>query len=197
MAKLTFFYGTMSSGKTTDLIQTAYKYNSKGMKPIIMKPSIDTKGDNQVVSRVGLTMKVDILLDKDESINKYNDLIENIDCFIVDEAQFLTKKQVIELYIYAKTYDTPVICYGLKNDFQGNLFEGTAALFSYADQIEKLRSLCATPNCRNNAAFNARKINGKYVYEGPQVLIGCDDEYDPLCGDCYIENVLKPFNKEC
>ncbi len=197
MAKLTFYYGTMSSGKTIDLIQTAYKYNSKGLKAIIMKPSVDTKGNDKVVSRIGMEKKVDILIGKNESINKYIDVLKNINCLIVDEAQFLSKKQVFELFMYTKKYDIPVICYGLKNDFQGNLFEGSASLFSYADQIEKMRALCATPGCPNNASFNARKINGKYVYEGPQVLIGCDDEYDPLCSSCYVDKVLDNVDMEC
>ena len=196
MAKLTFQYGTMSSGKTIDLIQTAYKYNSKGLKALIMKPAIDTKGDNKVVSRIGMEKEVDIILGKDESISKYMDMLKDIDCLIVDEAQFLNKNQIFELFMYTKEYDIPVICYGLKNDFQGNLFEGSAALFSYADQLEKLKAICARPGCSNPASFNARKIKGKYVFEGPQVLIGCDDEYDPLCSTCYVDLVLKP-NADC
>jgi len=196
MAKLTFYYGTMSSGKTIDLIQTAYKYNSKGMKALILKPKTDTKGNENIVSRIGLEKKADIILGKDESLFKYSSLLKNITCLLVDESQFLTERQVKELFVLTKELDIPVICYGLKTDFQGNLFEGSKALFCYADDYEKLRAVCATKNCINNASYNARKVNDEYIYEGPQVLIGADESYDPLCTECYIEKVLKPHCQE-
>lgn len=192
MAKLTFYYGTMSSGKTIDLIQTAYKYNSKGMKAIILKPSKDTKGNQKIVSRIGLEKEVDILLGENQSIFEYSSLLKNITCLLVDEAQFLNEIQVLELAVLTRELNIPVICYGLKSDFQGQMFPGSKALFVFADQYEKLRAVCATKGCINNANFNARKINGQYVYEGPQVLIGADDEYDPLCSECFFEKVLKP-----
>lgn len=196
MAKLTFYYGTMSSGKTIDLIQTAYKYNSKGMKTIILKPKIDTKGDNKIVSRIGLSREVDIILGSDESIFDYKDKLTDITSLLVDEAQFLSEVQIKELFYLAKIMDINVICYGLRNDFKGNLFKGSAMLFCLADNFEKLKSVCATYGCGNNATYNARKINGNYVLEGPQVLIGVDDEYDPLCTSCYIKKVLEPNSQE-
>ena len=196
MAKLTFYYGTMSSGKTIDLIQTAYKYNSNGMKAVILKPKTDTKGNDKIVSRIGLEKKVDIILGKDESLFEYSNVLKDITCLLVDEAQFLTEIQIKELFILTKELDIPVICYGIRNDFQGNLFEGSKALFCYADNFEKLKAVCATKGCGNNANFNARKITGKYIYEGPQVLIGEDESYDPLCTSCYINKVLKPHCKE-
>lgn len=189
MAKLTFYYGTMSSGKTIDLIQTAYKYSSKGLKTLIVKPLIDTKGNNSITSRIGLSKEADILLDLEDSIFNYD--IKNTSVMLVDEAQFLSKKQIRELFILTKELDIPVICYGLKTDFQGNLFEGSSELFALADQFDKLRSICATKDCTNNASFNARKVNGEYVYDGEQILIGEDESYDPLCSECYIEKVLK------
>lgn len=194
MAKLKFYYGAMSSGKTLDLIQTAYKYNSKGMKAVLLKPSIDTKGGNKIVSRIGLEKEVDIKLSKEESVFDYITMLTDITCLLVDEAQFLTKKQVIELFVLAHDYNIPVICYGLKTDFKGNLFAGSEALFAYADDLEKLRAVCATNNCANNASFNARKINGNYIFDGPQVLIGVDETYDPLCSECYLNKVLKLKN---
>lgn len=196
MAKLKFYYGAMSSGKTLDLIQTAYKYNSKGMKAVLLKPSIDTKGGNKIVSRIGLEKEIDIKLASEESVFDYIEMLTDITCLLVDEAQFLTRKQVIELFVLSHDYDVPVICYGLRTDFQGNLFEGSNALFSYADDFEKLRAVCATKGCANNASFNARKINGNYVSVGPQVLIGVDETYDPLCSECYIEKVMKANVKE-
>ena len=196
MAKLTFIYGTMSSGKTSDLIQTAYKYNSKGLKAILLKPEEDTKGNDKVVSRIGLEKEVDIVLGKQESLFDYKEQLADITCLIVDEAQFLSERQIFELFVLTKDYDIPVICYGLKTDFQGYLFEGSKTLFALADNLEKLKALCKTPNCKNNASFNARIIDGEYVYDGPKVLICKDKEerepYDALCSECYLQKVLKP-----
>lgn len=196
MAKLTFFYGAMSSGKTNDLIQTAYKYNSKGMKALVLKPACDTKGENKIVSRIGLEKEVDILIKENDNILDYLENVKDATVLLVDEAQFLNKEQITQLWILTKMYDIPVICYGLRNDFKGNLFKGSAALFCLADSYEKLRSVCTTPGCANNACFNARKVNGEYTYDGPQILIGCDESYDPLCSDCYIKYVLKPKSKD-
>ena len=183
----------MSAGKTIDVITTAYKYNSKGMKALIIKPSIDTKGNNSVVSRIGLEKEVDILLKPDESLIDYMKKYEDLTCLVVDEAQFLTEMQVYELVIISKQLDVPVICYGLKTDFQGNLFPGSAALLRYADTIDELISICS---CGKKARFNARKIDGEYVFDGEQVVIGADESYDPLCGKCYLEKVLLPYSKD-
>lgn len=193
MAKLYFNYSAMSAGKTIDVITTAYKYNSKGMKALIIKPSIDTKGNNSVVSRIGLEKEVDILLKPDESLIDYMKKYEDLTCLVVDEAQFLTEMQVYELVIISKQLDVPVICYGLKTDFQGNLFPGSAALLRYADTIDELISICS---CGKKARFNARKIDGEYVFDGEQVVIGADESYDPLCGKCYLEKVLLPYSKD-
>lgn len=193
MAKLYFNYSAMSAGKTIDVITTAYKYNSKGMKALIIKPSIDTKGNNSVVSRIGLEKEVDILLKPDESLIDYMKKYEDLTCLVVDEAQFLIEMQVYELVIISKQLDVPVICYGLKTDFQGNLFPGSAALLRYADTIDELISICS---CGKKARFNARKIDGEYVFDGEQVVIGADESYDPLCGKCYLEKVLLPYSKD-
>ena len=193
MAKLYFNYSAMSAGKTIDVITTAYKYNSKGMKALIVKPSIDTKGDKSVVSRIGLEKEVDILLKPEESLIDYIKKYDEVTCLVIDEAQFLTEKQVYELVIISKYLNIPVICYGLKTDFQGNLFPGSAALLRYADTINELISIC---NCGKKARFNARKVNGEYVFDGEQVVIGADESYDPLCGKCYLEKVLLPYSKD-
>ena len=193
MAKLYFNYSAMSAGKTIDVITTAYKYNSKGMKALIVKPSIDTKGDKFVVSRIGLEKEVDILLKPEESLIDYIKKYDEVTCLVIDEAQFLTEKQVYELVIISKYLNIPVICYGLKTDFQGNLFPGSAALLRYADTINELISIC---NCGKKARFNARKVNGEYVFDGEQVVIGADESYDPLCGKCYLEKVLLPYSKD-
>lgn len=192
MAKLYFNYGAMSAGKTIEVITTAYKYNSKGMKALIAKPEIDTKGGNLVTSRIGINKEVDILLNENSSFFDYIKDYENITCLIVDEAQFLTENQVLELVIITKDLNIPVICYGLKTDFQSNLFKGSEALLRFADELNELVAVCS---CGKKARFNARKINEEYVYDGQQVLIGEDESYDPLCETCYMNKVLIPNSK--
>lgn len=193
MAKLYFNYGAMSAGKTIEVITTAYKYNSKGMKALIIKPAIDTKGGNFVCSRIGMSQKVDILLKSDDNLIDYLKKYSDITCLIIDEAQFLTEKQVLELVIITKDWNIPAICYGLKVDFQGKLFTGSEALIRYADDLNELVSICA---CGKKARFNARKVNNKYVFDGNQILIGEDESYDPLCETCFMNKVLKPYSKQ-
>ena len=188
MAKVYFKYGAMNCGKTTALLQTAYNFEEKGKSVAIIKSSIDKKGDNNIVSRIGLKRKVDYLIEPDMIIkNTIN--FKNLDCILVDEAQFLTRDQVVELWIIANLYDIPVIGYGLKTNFQGELFEGSKAFIELSDDLEELSTLC---ECGKKARFNARLINGEYVIDGDVVAIdGIDAEYNPLCGKCYIEKVLK------
>ena len=193
MAKLYFNYGAMSAGKTIEVIETAYKYNSKGMKALLIKPSIDTKGNNSVTSRIGISKEVDILLKSEDSLIEYIKKYDNLTCLVIDEAQFLTERQVYELVIITKNLDIPAICYGLKVDFKGNLFKGSEALIRYADSLNELVAVC---DCGKKARFNARKVNGEYVYDGEQVLIGADESYDPLCETCFLEKVLIPHSKE-
>ena len=193
MAKLYFNYGAMSAGKTIEVIETAYKYNSRGMKALLIKPSIDTKGNNSVTSRIGISKEIDIILKPDDSLIEYIKKYDNLTCLVIDEAQFLTERQVYELVIITKDLDIPAICYGLKVDFKGNLFKGSEALIRYADSLNELVAIC---DCGRKARFNARKVNGEYVYDGEQVLIGADESYDPLCETCFLEKVLKPHSKE-
>jgi len=187
MAKLYFRFGAMNCGKTTALLQVAHNYEEKGMNILLIKPKIDKKGENKVVSRLGIDRKVDVLVDTDE---KLKDLLklDNISCILVDEVQFMTKEQIKELWIIAKTKDIPVICYGLKTNFKGELFEGSKPIIELADELEELITIC---KCGKRAKFNARIINGEYVKDGEEVAIdGIDATYEPLCGKCYIENVL-------
>ena len=193
MAKLYFNYGAMSAGKTIDVITTAYKYNSRGMKALLIKPSIDTKGNKKVTSRIGMEKEVDILLKPEDSLIEYIKKYDNITCLVIDEAQFLTERQVYELVIITKKLDIPAVCFGLKVDFKGNLFQGSEALFRYADSLKEMVAIC---NCGKKARFNARKINGEYVFNGEQVVIGADESYDPLCEKCFLEKVLIPHSEE-
>jgi len=185
MAKIHFKYGAMNSGKSDTLIKTAYNYEERGLKVIVIKPGIDTKGDNMVVARGGHRRTVDIMapesLDLEKEVLKYKDIA----CILVDEAQFLTQKQISQLFRLAKEHVISVICYGLRADFQTQLFPGSERLFEIADNIEKLPTMCF---CGSQAEFNTRKVNGKYVFKGDQVAIenGADIVYDSLCGRCYV-----------
>ena len=189
MADIIFKMGSMSSGKTTALLQIAYNYEQAGKRIIVMKPAIDKKGDKSIVSRIGIKREVDIMLLKDESIKDVLDL-ENVDYIFVDEVQFLTEDQIKELWIISKLKNIPVICYGLKTNFKSELFEGSKALIELADRIEELQTIC--PLCGRDAKFNARMINKEFTLIGNEVAIdGIDAEYKSLCGNCYIEKVLK------
>lgn len=188
MAKMYFRYGAMECGKTTALLQVAYNYKKNGLNAIIVKPERDKKGENKVVSRIGIEREVDVLLKEDEKLMDIVN-VENLDCIIVDEVELMQPIQVKELWIIAKLYDVPVICYGLKTTFKGELFTGSKPAIELADELEELPTICS---CGKKAKFNARLINGEYVIDGPEVAIdGIDATYEPLCGECYIKKVLK------
>ncbi|SDZ33751.1 thymidine kinase [Proteiniborus ethanoligenes] len=194
MAKLYFRYGAMNCGKSTNLMQVAYNYEERGMKVIIIKPFIDTKGGNKTVSRLGITREVDLLLEKDKNVydevQKWNREKWKIDCILVDEAQFCAKHQIDEFFEIAVRMNIPVICYGLRTDFQMRGFEGSERLLLIAHSIEELKTICS---CGRKAIFNGRKVNGKFVFEGEQVAIDRENniEYESLCGECYFREKQK------
>lgn len=196
MAKLIFRYGAMNSGKTTVMLQTAYNYEEKGHKVVLLKSSEDTKGDDLVVSRIGLSRKIDeFIKPKDKVVDVLEKYLDNIDCIIVDEAQFLLPKQVEELYYISKIYDVPVITYGLRTNFVMEEFKGSPKLLLLADEIQELPTICS---CGKKARMNARKVFGEYVTEGESVVIDGENkntEYEPLCGNCYLEKVMKANKK--
>lgn len=191
MAKLIFRYGAMNSGKTTVMLQTAYNYEERDQKVVLVKSSKDTKGDNYVVSRIGLKRVIDeFITPEDKVIDKIEKYLDDVNCIIVDEAQFLLPKQVDELYYITKLYDIPVIAYGLRTDFVMNAFDGSPRFLELADQIEELPTIC---RCGKKARQNARKINGEFVTEGESIVIdGAEEdvEYESLCGKCYLEKVV-------
>lgn len=187
MAKLFFRYGAMNCGKTALLLQTAHNYESKGMKVLVFKPSKDTKGGTKLVTRIGLERKVDHLIKPKEDIYNYiHDKCSDINCILVDEAQFLKKEQVDQLLQIVIDDNIPVICYGLRLDFSANGFEGSTRLLQIAHNIEEMKTICS---CGKKATFNIRKINGKYAFEGNQVVIDGTEgvEYEPLCAKCYYQ----------
>lgn len=190
MSKLYFRYGAMNSGKTTLLLQVAHNYEERGMKVVILKPGIDTKGDNKIVTRIGLTREVDHVVKSDEKIIDYlNSLPEDVVCILIDEAQFLTRDQVDELFMFTKLKNKPVICYGLRSDFKTMTFPGSLRLFEVCDSLEELITIC---RCGKRAKFNGRIVDGKFTSSGDQVAIDGENhvEYESLCGKCYLEKVL-------
>ena len=186
MSKLHFKYGAMNSGKSDTLIKTAYNYEERGLSVLVIKPGIDTKGEDKVVARGGHERIVDIIADTTLNLEKRIQSFTDISVVLVDEAQFLTSDQINQLFRVAKQHDISVICYGLRSDFRTHVFPGTKRLFEVADNIEKLPTMCF---CGRQAEFNTRKLNGKYVFEGDQVAIDGEEnvEYDSLCGACYIK----------
>ena len=190
MSKLYYRYGAMNCGKTTALLQVAHNYEERGMKVLILKPKVDTKGDNKIVTRIGLKRKVDHLIEKDENLNNYLSKVKNdISCILVDEAQFLNRDQIDELFMFSKLRDIAVICYGLRSDFKTISFPGSLRLFELADVMEELYTIC---RCGKRAKFNARIVNGEFTSSGEQVAIDGENqvEYESLCGKCYLEKVL-------
>jgi thymidine kinase len=190
MSKLYFRYGAMNSGKTTLLLQVAHNYEERGMNVVILKPGIDTKGDDRIVTRIGLKRQVDHLIDKDEKLSNYlNTLNDDVVCILVDESQFLSRDQVDELFMYAKLKNKPVICYGLRSDFKSMAFPGSQRLFEVADVMEELITIC---RCGKRAKFNGRIVNGEFTSSGEQVAIDGENEveYESLCGRCYLNKVL-------
>ena len=192
MSKLYFRYGAMNCGKSSNLMQVAHNYNENNKEVVVIKSSIDTKADDYLESRVGLKRKVDILIKPEESFEKYYDYWnDHISCILVDEAQFLTTKQVEELWIASKMLEIPVICYGLKTDFKSNLFEGSKRLLELADELEELVTICS---CGKRAKFNARYVNNEFQEDGSSILIDgsiSSVEYRPMCGKCYMKNKYK------
>ena len=189
MAKLNFKYSTMNAGKSLDLIRTVHNYEENGYNVLVLKPSIDTKANNYISSRVGVKRKVDFLIKSDDNIEEVlKNHLDNIKAIFVDEAQFLSKTQVDELFVISKKYNVDVICYGLRNNFKMEGFEGSSRLLLIAEELEELKTMC---KCGNIARYVGRKVNGVYQTEGDVVVIdGTNNvEYIPLCGDCYLNDV--------
>ena len=196
MAKFHFRYGAMNAGKSTVLLQTAYNYEEKGKKVVLIKPSVDTKGDEKIVSRIGLERKVDYLIsDNDSIISKLGDNLSSLSCILVDEAQFLKRKQVDELFYISKIMDIPVIAFGLRTDFKSNGFEGSIRLLELADALEEMPTIC---RCGRKARFNARKVDDKFTFDGDSIVIDdtSDVSYESLCGACYIEEQEKVLKRK-
>lgn len=198
MAKLYFRYGAMNSGKSTGLLQAAYNYEERGHRVLLAKPSVDTKGDREIVSRLGVTRTVDIVFGPDADVrravteagatdpesDRLDGMVRPVSCVLVDEAQFLTPRQVDDLLRIAVLDEVPVITYGIRTDFRTEAFPGSARLLEVAHSLEELKTIC---RCGRKAVFNARKVDGRFVFDGSQVAIdGVDVTYESLCANCYL-----------
>ncbi len=174
----------MNSGKTTSLLQVAHNYEERGMKVVIMKPSTDTKGKTKVVSRLGLSRDVDILVPPEAPIRQLLDASDDFACVLIDEAQFLAPAQVDELFWFATEKNIPVMAYGLRTDFQTQGFPGSTRLLELAHDIQEIKTIC---RCGKKALFNGRKLNGTFISKGNQVAIEGEGniDYESLCASCY------------
>lgn len=191
MAKLHFRYATMNSGKSIDLMRIAHNYEENGLKVLILKPAIDTKAKENISSRIGIERKTDMtLLYSDDIMEKLKGKLEGVACILIDESQFLSTKQVDDLFLITKACDIPVVCYGLRNNFRMEAFAGSKRLLEIADTLETLKTLCI---CGKIARFVGRKVGSSFVKEGEEVVIDGETNitYVPLCGSCYLEKVDK------
>lgn len=182
MAKLYYYYGVMGSSKTADALMTEFNYREKGQKALLMKPSFDTRDGARVMkSRIGLSAPCMLLEDLDMvDVTSY-------DVIIVDEAQFATVDQIDQLAYIVDRYNVPVICYGLRADFQQHLFPGSRRLMELADVIDERKSMCW---CGRKAICNARYNENGIIREGEQLQLGSNDCYVSLCRKHYMLGML-------
>ena len=188
MSQLFFRYGAMSSGKTIEILKVAHNYEAQGRKIALMTSGLDNRsGVGTVASRIGLHRKA-IPITADMNLFTYIEKMNSHDladgkgklaCVLIDEAQFLKRHHVLECAKIVDEFNIPVMAFGLKNDFQNHLFEGSENLLIFADKIEEMKTICHY--CGHKATMNLRVNNGKPVYEGEQVQIGGDESYYPVC----------------
>lgn len=180
MAKVYFRYAAMNAGKSTQLLQVRHNYHERGQRTYLLKPSTDDRdGVFTIRPRIGLVAEVDDLLMPDsDPLRMVRERASNVHCILVDEAQFLSGLQVDRLCVVADDLNIPVMCYGLRTDFRGQLFSGSLALLAFADDIEEIKTICW---CGRKATMNARIVAGHVVLEGPQILVGGNESYVALC----------------
>ena len=199
MAKLYFRYGAMNSGKSTALMQVAFNYEERGMRVFILKPSIDTKGGECLLSRLGVSRPVDKAVTPDMDVFE---LVKQeaargdkpLACVLTDESQFFTPQQAEQLFMVTVKLNIPVIAYGLRTDFSMHGFPGSTRLLELAHAIEEMKTICT---CGRKATCNGRKVNGEFVFEGDQVAIDQENnvEYQSLCAQCYFAEREKFYQR--
>jgi thymidine kinase len=182
VAKLYFRYGTMDSAKTMNLLAVAHNYRKQGKRILLVKPRLDHRfGQTRIASRSGLEAEADLLLDEGAHLDPAD--FVGVDCVLVDEAQFLAPRIIDDLRRITVAPGVPVICYGLRTDFRTRLFPGAQRLMELADAIEEVKVTCQY--CAKKATCNLRLVDGVAVVDGPQVLLGADEQYAPVCWGHY------------
>lgn len=189
MAKLYFIHGTMGSSKTAQALIQRFSIIERGGKVLFIKPDVDTRdGDNILKSRIpGLEAPIIMFSKDDDLLEKFNFELLDINCIIVDEANFCTPKHIEQLKYIVDEFDIPVYAYGLKNNFKSRLFEGSKRLIELADEIKEIELLC---HCGRKTAVNARFKGRKIIYDGDDIVIGANDMYKALCYKCWYEGNL-------
>ena len=200
MSKLYFKFGAMASSKTANALMTRFNYEEKGNRVWLIKPDIDNRDDyldengNRVTvvkSRIGLSAVADVIPREANLLEMFEKTSSEraVDVIICDECQFLTAAQVDQMKYIAEFCNTPVLCFGLRSDFQTKLFEGSMRLFEIADSITEVKSVC---KCGKKAIVNARvNENGKIVTEGAQIEIGGNDKYESMCWGCWQTRIAE------
>jgi thymidine kinase len=185
VAKLYFRYGTMDSAKSMNLLAVAHNYRKQGKRVLLVKPRLDTRfGASKISSRCGLEAEADLLLDPDTSLDPAD--FRELDCVLVDEAQFLSPQIIEDLRRITVDPGVPVICYGLRTDFRTKLFPGAQRLMELADRIEEVKVTCQY--CQKKAICNLRFVNGTPTVRGPQIQLGADEHYAPVCWSHYDDS---------
>lgn len=188
MAKLYFRYGTMDSAKSMNLLAVAHNYRKQDKRVLLLKPRLDDRfGAAQIASRSGLEAEADLLVADDTVFPP--GLFADLDCVLVDEAQFLSPQVVEQLRRATIDPGVPVICYGLRTDFRTRLFPGSQRLLELADRIEEVKVTCQY--CGKKATFNLRLMDGKAAVDGPQVQLGADEQYVPVCWKHYDDRTTE------
>ena len=192
MAQLYYRYSTMNAGKSIDLIKVAYNYEERGQTVLTLIPAVDDRyGTGVITSRIGVQREATVVKDDTNILELF--MRENerhhIDCVLIDECQFLRKHHIQELVEIVDSCNTPVLCYGLKNDFRNELFEGSYYMLVYADKIEEIKTVCW---CGRKATMVARVVDGKIVKSGDQIVVGGNDLYVSLCRKHYNDGRLGP-----
>ncbi|MDG2361462.1 MAG: thymidine kinase [Hellea sp.] len=189
MAKLYFSYSAMNAGKSAILLQSAYNYHERGMKTLLLKPEVDTRDplSNHIVSRIGIKAQAEVFstnTNLEEFIKKYYNNTK-VDCILLDESQFLTSDQVWQIASISDDFGIPVMCYGLRTDFKGNLFPGSATMLAIADDVREIRTLCW---CGRKATMTMRfDTKGNAITDGQQVEVGGNEKYISLCRRHWLE----------
>ena len=184
VAKLYFRYGTMDSAKSMNLLAVAHNYRKQGKRVLLAKPRLDSRfGNHKIASRSGLEADADLLIDEDTVLDPR--VFAQLDCVLIDEAQFLPPAVIDDLRRITVDPGIPVICYGLRTDFRTRLFPGAQRLMELADRIEEVKVTCQY--CARKATCNLRFVNGTPTVRGPQIQLGADEQYAPVCWSHYDE----------